>query len=160
MPAERPQGIGPLYVSYPQFASQNCNFSIHQWKSPPSSSPSRCSTRPLGRAVLTLLCELGALTSVLGDCPDPDRVSNLFPRFSAPALRPQRLCVKSSLSSSSKTKTAQSKLCRFAEPRYLIAAICYPLPSKTPLPKNPPPPPPTPIPTPSPSALHAPAKSG
>ena len=33
MPAEWPQGIGPLYVSYPQFASQNCNFSHPQWKS-------------------------------------------------------------------------------------------------------------------------------
>src|SRR6267154_808886 len=34
MPAERPQGIGPLYVSYSQFASQNCIFSLPQWKSP------------------------------------------------------------------------------------------------------------------------------
>src|SRR6266404_5888238 len=34
MPAEGPQGIGPLYVSYPQFASQNCKFPIYQWKSP------------------------------------------------------------------------------------------------------------------------------
>src|SRR5260221_8787645 len=34
MPAERPQGIGPLYVSDSQFASQNCIFSQPQWKSP------------------------------------------------------------------------------------------------------------------------------
>ena len=58
MPAERPQGIGPLYVSYPQFASQNCKFSRPQWKSPDPgslfSATSACPERLLRRARLPL----------------------------------------------------------------------------------------------------------
>jgi len=138
MPAERPQGIGSLYVSYPQFASQNCGFSICQWKSPPPQN-SRAFLGP-------------AFQRRGGPLP-------LLFLFSAPALRPQCLCVESPISSSPKTKTAQSKLCRSPVSCYLIAVSCYPLPLKTPLPKNPWPTPPIPPQTPSPSALHARAKS-
>src|SRR5882762_5467163 len=46
MPAEGPQGIGPLYVSYPQFASQNCKFPIYQWKSSPPPPTSKANVGP------------------------------------------------------------------------------------------------------------------
>jgi hypothetical protein len=145
MPAEGPQGIGPLYVSCPQFASQNCEFSHPQWKSPLS--------LPVARP----------------PPPHPTQFAGWFLAvllsFSDSSRRPpcSSLCdlsVKSPLWFSPKKAKRHSRNC--AAPRILLSDRCYPLSLclKTPLPKNPRPTPPIPIPTPTPYAPRALAKSG
>src|SRR6267378_7521951 len=144
MPAEGPQGIGPLYVSYPQFASQNCKFPIYQWKSPPSSN----------------------LHSNRRACP-PQRGSVPAPLFSVSSAYPERsgwahflsaLCVKSPPSSPKNQNGTVETVPPLAS-CYPLAAICYLSALKTPLPKNLLLIPLTPIPTPTLCALHALAKS-
>src|SRR5580692_4690110 len=64
MPAERPQGIGPLYVSPPQIARVNYHFPRKQWK---TNSNSTCGTAIPGCALHTLrdLRALSSATSVV-----------------------------------------------------------------------------------------------
>jgi hypothetical protein len=136
MPAEGPQGIGPLYVSYSQFASQNCNFPICQWKSSPSPPTSIANVGP----------QWGTLPLCSVSSQRPPCAS------SAPsALSPLRLPPKNQNGTVETVPPLAS--C------YPLAAISYLSALKTPLPKNPPPTPLTLIPTPTLCALHALAKS-
>src|SRR5258708_7381386 len=136
MPAEGPQGIGPLYVSSPQFASQNCNFPICQWKSSPPPPTSIANVGPQ-RGTLPL-CSVSSQRPLCAS----SAPSALSPSFFA-----------------SKNQNGTVETVPPLAFCYPLAAICYLSALKTPLPKNLPPTPPTPSPTPIPYALRALAKS-